>query len=118
MTLIDPNDDSLLRFIVWHHRFDEDRHGRRLVAVRAFSTWEEASDHMSVRQSVLVELQNQGLADLHEYFTCGSRGPGDKERAAYDRITVKKMRSRRIDQDLTKDQIGGPWFLVNHIIQL
>lgn len=36
VTAVDANDDTLDRFVVWHYRFDAERHERRNVVVAAF----------------------------------------------------------------------------------
>ncbi len=36
MALVDPDDDTLDRFVVWHYRYDAVRHERRNVVAIAF----------------------------------------------------------------------------------
>jgi hypothetical protein len=38
---VDPDDDSIRRFIVRHYRYDPDRHERRHVVVAAFDSERE-----------------------------------------------------------------------------
>ena len=107
MVAIDPLDDGLHRFIVWHYRYDEDRRERRLIPVIAFSTQEEALNEFANRSAEVLRLQALGLVDCKEYLSCGSRIPGSRLLAVNDRISVNKMRSGWVAQGLTKKQTSG-----------
>jgi len=38
---VDPDDDSICRWVVWHYRYDPDRRERRNVVVAAFDNAHE-----------------------------------------------------------------------------
>jgi len=104
---IDPNDDTLHRFIVWHYHYVEEFRERKLEAICAYSTMAEAGRDYSARSADLLKRQVEGLTDGKEYFSCGYRRPGYKEHTEHQRLEIKKMRSGWIAQRLTKNQTSG-----------
>ena len=107
MTQIDPEDDNLDRFIVWHYHFIEEHGERKLEAVCAFTTRSEADREFGDRSAQLLERQAAGLADPREYVTFSFRRRGYKEDVRNSRLVLKKMKSHWIAQGLTKKQTRG-----------
>lgn len=107
MPLIDPNDDTLHRYIVWHYHFVEETNERHLVAECAYSTPLEAERYFRIKSAELLQLQSAGQADSREYFSYGHQRPGYKEDSRRTRLEIRKMRSGWIAQGLTKKQTNG-----------
>jgi hypothetical protein len=105
--LIDPEDDSLPRFIVWHYHYVERHHERKLEAISAYSTRVEAYHEFNSKSNDLLKRQEAGLADIKEYFSCGYQGPGGMDQSMRARLTQKIMRSGWTSQGLSKDQTNG-----------
>ncbi len=107
MRLIDPEDDSLPRFIVWHYHYVEKHHERKLEAISAYSTRAEADQEFSSKSIDLLKRQEDGLADPKEYFSCGYRAPGVREKSRLARLGIRKMRSGWTAQGLSREQTSG-----------
>jgi hypothetical protein len=107
MAQIDPDDDNLDRFVVWHYHFVEKQGERKLEAICAFSTRSEAEEEFRSSSDKLIKRQAAGLSDPREYFTLTYRRPGYKIDARNSRLVVRKMRSGWIAQGLTKRQTRG-----------
>lgn len=107
MALIDPNDDTLHRFVVWHYHFIEERHERKLEAICAYSSRREAEKYFRKKSAELQKLQSEGQADSKEYFSCGYQRPGSKEDSRRTRLEIRRMRSGWISQGLTWKQTNG-----------
>ena len=107
MVSIDPHDDSLHRYIVWHYHFVEEFGERKLEAECAFSTLAEAGREFTALSDDLLKRQAQGLADAKEYYSCGYRRPGYEKDSAHQRLEARKMRSSWTAQGLDNEQTGG-----------
>lgn len=53
VTRVDPEDDSIRRWVVWHYRYDPDRHERRNVVVAAFDNSDEFHAEIKERAAQL-----------------------------------------------------------------
>lgn len=53
MAAVDPDDDSIKRFIVLHYRYDADRRERRNVVVQAFDNEREFHAALTARRALL-----------------------------------------------------------------
>jgi hypothetical protein len=56
MAQVDPEDDSIQRFIVRHYRYDPDRHERRHVVVAAF---DNAQESRACMQDISAEIRRR-----------------------------------------------------------
>jgi hypothetical protein len=99
MGKIDPADDSISRFIVWHYHYVEKNHERKLEAIAAFSSLAEANQEFTRKSEELGRLQELGMADLKEYYSCGFRAAGYGEQSKINRLTLKVLRSRLISRE-------------------
>ena len=63
MAAVDPYDDTIERFVVFHYRFDPERNERRNVIVAAFDTRRECTDFMTQEASALRLAIDRGDAE-------------------------------------------------------
>ena len=85
MAHVDPDDDSILRFVLRHYRFDEERHERRHVVVAAVDS---EAEFLSEAEALGAELRLQkerGLADPKEWVSGVVLDPGAQERQQAER---------------------------------
>lgn len=54
MAMVDPDDDALMRYVIWHYRFDAARRERRNIVVAAH---DNESEYMRELQRLHAELQ-------------------------------------------------------------
>jgi hypothetical protein len=66
MPLVDPADDSTVRFVLEHFRFDPDRNQRRDVVVAAYDNESEFQAAFGEAQAELVKRQEEGSAESVE----------------------------------------------------
>lgn len=92
MALVDPEDDSITRYVVLHYRYDPDRHERRNVVVAAFDNeaeWERAVDDLGDQ---LERAKSSGQAiDPREHASGHVREPGSKVRARNGRLVDRAI---------------------------
>jgi hypothetical protein len=68
VTAVDPDDDTIRRYVVWHYRYDPARHERRQVVVSAFDTEAEWDACMDATETALGARRDAGQAvDLREH---------------------------------------------------
>lgn len=68
MAQVDPDDDSLDRYIVWHYAYDPARHERRNQVVAAFDDAREFEDYVDRAQADLRRRQATDGVDPKEHF--------------------------------------------------
>jgi hypothetical protein len=69
MATVDPDDDSIRRFIALHYRYDPTRHERRSVVVAAFDNEKEFQSFLDDRNAELLALQASGEAEAGEHVS-------------------------------------------------
>src|ERR1700744_486963 len=83
MAQVDPEDDTINRFIVRHYRYDPQRHERRHVVVAAFDNENEMWVRM---QEIAAEIKRRREAgeevDPREHASGSHHEPGYLRRAA------------------------------------
>ena len=79
MGAVDPDDDSIHRYIVLHYRFDPSRNERRNVAVAAFDTQAEFFAELAARQIELTDLKSHGRAEPQELLSGAVKPAGYAE---------------------------------------
>lgn len=74
---VDPDDDSIYRWVVWHYRYDSDRNERRNVVVAAFDNAGEFHTDIEAR-AVQLRARKQRGEDVHpcEHISGQMYGPG------------------------------------------
>ena len=60
MARVDPDDDSIRRWVVWHYRYDPDRRERRNVVVAAFDNPDEFHADIEKRAAHLRARKEHG----------------------------------------------------------
>ena len=80
--MIDPDDDSITRWVVRHYRYDECRHERRQVIVAAFDNESEFEEAIADLARDIENRRHAGRADPKEHVTGTVIKPGDRRRAA------------------------------------
>ena len=62
--LADPTDDSAVRFVLEHFRYDPERHERRKVVVAAYDNEVEFLDAFAESNAELAKRQQDGSAGV------------------------------------------------------
>jgi hypothetical protein len=77
MARVDPDDDNIVRWVVWHYRYDPDRNERRNVVVAAFDNAGEFHTDIEARAVQLRARKERG-DDVHpcEHISGQMYGPG------------------------------------------
>lgn len=93
MAAVDPEDDSITRYVVMHYRYDHDRHERRNVVVAAFDNeaeWERAVDALG-DQLRRAKASGQ-VMDPQEGASGHIREPGHAAPAHNGRLVERAIR--------------------------
>lgn len=80
MARVDPNDESIERWVVQRYRFDPDRNERRNVTEVAFDNAEEFDAYMHGARERLRAEQAEGSAESVEHYTGTVHEAGHQER--------------------------------------
>jgi hypothetical protein len=79
MTEVDPEDESLARWVVQRYRYDAERRERRNVDEVAFDTEKEFLSYVERAAGRLVQEKAAGAAEEIERYSGVYRGPGHRE---------------------------------------
>ena len=100
MPRVDPEDDSIERFIVCHYRYDPQRRERRHVVIAAFDSERE---FQACFESVRAEINRRREAgepvDASEHVSGRIHEPGYLRRAANGHLVMRALRRGA----------AGPW---------
>ena len=107
MSQVNPDDDTLHRYVVWHYKYDPEFRERRMTAIAAFDTFSEADKLFKKMHTELSTLKTSGQADPRERISLDTRYPGHHARAVEARLAMRKMKSGWTAQGLTKKQMSG-----------
>lgn len=66
MAMVDPDDDSIARWVVWHYRHDPDRRQRRNIIVVAFDNPDEFQSELDSRAGELRARRQRDEVDRSE----------------------------------------------------
>jgi hypothetical protein len=80
MPEIDPNDESLDRWVVQRYRYDPARRERRNVDEAAFDNEAEFLTYIEEAAQLLAEQKSAGLAESVEHYSGRHLDPGHRER--------------------------------------
>lgn len=86
MPEVDPEDDTLTRFVIWHFRYDPDRRERRNVLVTAYDEEAEFEQAIEVLSRDLELCKARGDAEECESLGGVVYEPGDRDRARRKRM--------------------------------
>jgi hypothetical protein len=93
VTRVDPEDDSIERFIVRHYRYDPQRRERRHVVVAAFDNEREFEACMDSVQAEIRRRQDRGEpVDPGEHASGTVHEPGYLRRAANGHLVTRAIR--------------------------
>jgi hypothetical protein len=90
MPSVDPDDDSIRRWVLHHYKYDPDRRERRHVPVGAFDTKREFEAAYDRAQHELADRADGG-SDPREYISGSRLDPGDQARARVGRFVRRSM---------------------------
>src|ERR1700678_3332648 len=92
MAEVDPEDDSIRRFIVRHYRYDPERHERRHVVVAAFDHERELWARM---EEIAAEIRRRREAGEHvdrgEHASGSTHEPGYLRKAAHGHLVSRAI---------------------------
>jgi hypothetical protein len=92
---VDPKDDTITRFLVWHYRYDPARRERRNVLVAAFDNEPEFLACVRRVEAEVKQRRQRGKdADPRERASGVVYEPGYLRRAANDHLLSRAMRHR------------------------
>ena len=87
MAAVDPDDDTVQRYVVWHYRYDPDRHERRQVVVGAFDNESEFDACLDATAATLRRRREIGeAADPREHVSGTVQEPGYRRRQQNGRL--------------------------------
>jgi hypothetical protein len=69
---VDPNDDSIQRWVVWHFRYDPERKQRRNVVVAAFDNLDEFNETIQRLAAELRQRKDRGETVDHREHIGGT----------------------------------------------
>jgi hypothetical protein len=93
MAEVDPNDDAIRRHVVYHYRYDPERHERRNVAVAAFDNFRECEAFMSKLATDLDHRRRDDPSfDHRETLSAMTLEPGHRARSANGHLIDKMAR--------------------------
>ena len=90
MPTVDPDDDSIRRWVLRHYRYDAHRRQRRHVIVDAFDNKREFEAAMAQEQRSLTQRQEHG-GDPREHLTGTLLEPGHQARARTGRLVRRSI---------------------------
>jgi hypothetical protein len=97
---VDPEDDSIRRFIVRHYRFDPERRERRHVVVAAFDNEREFLRCLDATTADISGRKQTGEADTAEHASGVVLEPGDRSKQQTARLIQRAAAHGVAPQDL------------------
>jgi hypothetical protein len=88
---VDPDDDSLRRYVVFHYRYDPERRERRNVLEAAFDNEAEFREYIDRSRARLDSDAEHGSVDQREHFHGTVWEPGYREQTRKNRIVRRLM---------------------------
>ena len=93
MAQVDPQDDSIQRFIVRHYRYDPERHERRHVVVAAF---DNEPEYKACMQDIAADIRRRREigedVDRREHASGVICEPGYQRRAANGHLVWRALK--------------------------
>jgi hypothetical protein len=89
---VDPQDDTLLRYVVFHYRHDPVRRERRHMLVAAFDDPQEFEAALQALHRELQVAIDTGRADPREHVSGVMWAPGDRARTRAQRQAGRAIR--------------------------
>ena len=108
MAAVDPADDSVRRFIVWHYAYDPSRHERRNIVVAAYGTEREFKDRVDRLSRELQNRRERGEpVDPREHISGTCLEPGDLRRRAAAHVAKSAIRHGVAPPEAALEQARG-----------
>ena len=99
MAQVDPDDDALTRYVVYHYRFDPERRERRNIVVAAYDSSEEMVADIDRRAEDLRAGRDAGESDEREQLSGVVWPPGHshrmREQRQASRAAIAKGRAQQ-----------------------
>lgn len=97
MAQVDPDDDCIERWVIWHFRYDPSRRERRNVVVAAFDNEREWRELLNSLTEALIQAKAGGAAEAAEHLGGAVKPPGYAVRMSEQRVPPrgKKHRERK-----------------------
>ncbi len=89
---VDPENDTIRRFIVLHYRYDPARRERRNLVLAAFDEESEFEAFLAALNAELLARQSVGEADQREYVSGVIHEPGHRVRRQNQRLLRRALR--------------------------
>jgi hypothetical protein len=90
---VDPDDDTLRRYVVRHYRYDPRRRERRHVVVAAFDSRREYDACLTAESEAVERRKAAGEnVDPREHVSGVVYEPGSRRRAANGRLVMRAIR--------------------------
>ena len=84
--MVDPDDDTITRFVAQHYRYDPERQEHRNVLLAAFDDEAEFEEFVHARGAELRDKQHMGEAEPSEHIGGTVYEPGHRKRAQNQRL--------------------------------
>lgn len=105
MAQVDPENDSIRRFIVQHYRYDPARRERRQVVVAAFDNKREYRRFLETTAAEILRRKDAGAAEAEEYVSGVVREPGDQRRQQNARLIARAAAHGVAAKDLADHEL-------------
>jgi hypothetical protein len=94
---VDPDDDDVDRWVVWHYRYDDERRERRNVTVGSYDNEAEFKTRLEHETRRLTAAKDAGVAESVERISGAVLPAGYKCQMSSGRVRPrpKKARERR-----------------------
>ena len=94
MPEVDPDDDDALRYVVYHYRYDDERHERRNVIVAAYDNESEFMGRIEALRDDLRARAASGEGDPRETVSGKVLIPGHHRDAQAQRRNARRFFGR------------------------
>jgi hypothetical protein len=91
---VDPDDDDALRYVLYHYRYDDERHERRNVVVAAYDNEPEFMGRMEALRDELRARAASGEGNPRETVSGTVLTPGHHRDAQAQRWNARRIFSR------------------------
>ncbi|HEY3737291.1 MAG TPA: hypothetical protein VGL26_07580 [Jatrophihabitans sp.] len=105
MPQVDPDDDDIARFVVWHRRYDPERRERRNVVIAAFDNHVEQHRFIEIYSAELGIRKAAGEAEAGEWVGGVALDPCHRRRQRHARRLRKAIkRSAKTGVGITEEE--------------
>ncbi len=106
MAMVDPENDSITRFVVMHYRYDPDRHERRHVVVAAYDNEDEFDGAFAALAAHIRQARAAGEdIDPREHATGQVLEPGHHVKARNGRLVHRAIEHGVTPPEFARDDL-------------